>query len=91
MRVAWTPAAAADLEEISDYLYEQSPETCLRLVRKIYSAASDLKTFPHRGRAGKKEGTRELVITGLPYIVVYQVSRETVRIIRVLHGARRWP
>jgi plasmid stabilization system protein ParE len=36
-------------------------------------------------------GTRELVIVGTPYIAAYQLSTDTIRILRVLHGAQRWP
>ncbi len=91
MRIMWTPAAAGDLEEIADFLYEQTPETAIRLVQAIYSAPSVLKKFPKRGRPGRKEGTRELVIPSLPYLIIYEVTGETVQILRILHGARRWP
>jgi toxin ParE1/3/4 len=47
--------------------------------------------FPHRGRPGKKEGTRELVLSPLPYLVVYGISGDAVHIVRVLHGAQKWP
>lgn len=33
----------------------------------------------------------ELVITNLPYIVVYRRSAETVDILRVFHTATDWP
>jgi toxin ParE1/3/4 len=42
------------------------------------------------GRPGRVQGTRERVITGTPYLVVYRVRHE-VEILRVLHGAMRWP
>jgi toxin ParE1/3/4 len=42
------------------------------LIREIYNAPTTLKNFPNRGRAGKTEGTRELVMPSLPYIIVYQ-------------------
>ena len=48
-------------------------------------------TFPNRGRAGKKEGTRELVMAPLPYIVVYTVREDVVYVVRILHGAQQWP
>lgn len=91
MRIAWTPAAADDLEQISNYLYEQNPAAAVRLVRQIYSAAFALQKFPNQGRPGKKEGTRELVLAGLPYIIIYEISGQTLRMARVLHGAQRWP
>jgi plasmid stabilization system protein ParE len=41
-----------------------------------------------RGRLGREPGTRELVVTRLPYVVVYAVRDDTVWIVRVLHTAR---
>ena len=57
-------------------------------MRAIYKAPSALLSFPHRGRPGKKENTRELVLSPLPYIVVYRIAGDAVHILRVLHGAR---
>ena len=91
MRLRWTASAAEDLERIADYLFEKTPENAAHLVRKIYDAPSALKTFPNRGRPGRKQGTREFVIPSLPYIIVYQVTGEIVHIVRVLHGAQDWP
>ena len=48
-------------------------------------------TFPNRGRLGKKDGTRELVLSPLPYIVVYTVHGDLINIVRILHGAQQWP
>ena len=50
-----------------------------------------LPTWPHRGRPGRWPGTRELIIPGTPYIVPYRVKGDLVEILRILHGARRWP
>ena len=90
MRVRWTPAAAADLENIANYLFEQTPENAARLIREIYLAPKGLESFPKRGRVGKKEGTRELVLPSLPYVIVYRVTSESVYILRVLHGSQDW-
>ncbi len=37
------------------------------------------------------EGTRELVVAGLPYLVVYRLSDQVVEVLRVLHHAQEWP
>jgi addiction module RelE/StbE family toxin len=50
-----------------------------------------LVQFPEMGRPGRIEGTRELVISRTPYIAAYRILGETVRILRVLHGAQLWP
>lgn len=83
--------AADDLERISSYLFEKTPLHAPELVRAIYSAPAVLLQFPRRGRPGKKEGTRELALTRLPYIVVYRVSGDIIHILRILHGAQKWP
>ena len=58
-------------------------------IRKLYNAARSLKQMPMRGRIGQIAGTRELVMTPLPYIIVYGVEREIVHIFRVLHAGDR--
>jgi plasmid stabilization system protein ParE len=44
MQVRWTSAAANDLENIANYLFEQTPENAARLIREIYDTPSSLKT-----------------------------------------------
>ena len=91
MRIVWTTSAVIDLEQISDYLLEKHPELATTTIQRIFGSVSELKLFPARGRPGRKEGTRELVLTQLPYLAVYELVGETIRVLRVLHGARRWP
>ena len=91
MELRWTQEAAADLERIADYLFEHAPGHAERLVRSLYDAPPTLLMFPNRGRLGKKEGTRELVMSPLPYIVVYTVREDAVYVVRILQGAQQWP
>jgi toxin ParE1/3/4 len=91
MQLRWTEEAATDLERIADYLFEHVPERAPGLVRTIYDALGALLTFPHQGRPGRKDGTRELVLSPLPYVVVYAVRGDVVFIVRILHGAQHWP
>jgi len=44
---------------------------------------------PASGRPGRLRGTRELVVTGTPYIAAHRVVDDMVTILRVLHGARQ--
>jgi len=50
-----------------------------------------LADHPGMGRPGRVDGTRELVIAGLPYVVAYFHQGDTVTVLRVLHGAMKWP
>jgi toxin ParE1/3/4 len=79
MQLRWTEEAADDLERIADYLLTHTPDQAPELVRAVYDAPSALLTFPNRGRMGKKEGTRELVLSHLAILRelgIYQPMRQ---------------
>ena len=73
MQLRWTLEAATDFQPVAEYLVEHLPEQAALLVRTVHEAPALLLEFPHRGRAGKKVGTRELVNPSLPYLIVYTV------------------
>lgn len=50
-----------------------------------------LKTFPSRGRPGGKDGTGELILSGLAYVVIYQVKEDVVFVVRIPHATQEWP
>jgi toxin ParE1/3/4 len=91
MRLRWAPAAADDLEHIHGYLVEHHPDLARPTIVEIYEAIRSLKAFTYRGRPGREEGTRELVLRRLPYLVVYRVKDETIEILHVHHAAQKRP
>jgi toxin ParE1/3/4 len=90
MRVRWTTDAANDLEGICDYVAETNAESARRVAKAVVESIASLHTFPNRGRPGRVEGTRELVLTPLPYVAVYDVHGD-IQVLRILHGAQQWP
>lgn len=93
MRLLWLDDAETDLEAIVEYLSERNPEAALQARDAVRQLVGLLADQPALGRPGRVAGTRELVIARTPYIVAYSVDvrSDTVIILRVLHGARRWP
>lgn len=81
-------AAASDLEEISNYLRLHYPLLAASPVLRIYDASKSLKRLPERGRPGRLNGTRELVLAPLPYLILYSVRDDSVNVLRILHGAQ---
>jgi toxin ParE1/3/4 len=88
MIVRWTEKACLSLEQITHHIANDNPEAATRTTEHIYARIEELVTFPHRGRLGRKEGTRELVLAPLPYIVVYRVKESTVEILQIRHSAQ---
>lgn len=86
----WTPEAITDREAIYDYIEADNPAAALALDELFEQKASRLIDHPQMGRKGREAGTRELV-AHRNYILVYDVTADSVRILRVLHTARQWP
>jgi toxin ParE1/3/4 len=92
MEVRWSLQAADDLERIVKYIQQDNPEAARRAAQTIYERAGGLQTLPNRGRPGRVNGTRELALPPLPFVIVYRVLQDdVVEIANVIHGAQRWP
>jgi toxin ParE1/3/4 len=91
VRVEWLRAALDNLNAVAEYISRDNPAAAARAVAAIVNAAEQLKRFPASGRPGRVPGTRELVVSGTPYIVPYRVRGDAVELLRVFHAARKWP
>lgn len=90
MRVRWSPDAAEDLASIYRYQKAAWPARAQTTVTALYSAIMSLPGAPHKGRPGRNPGTRELVISPMPYLIVYRVEREAIQIVRIRHASQGW-
>ncbi len=88
MLLRWTPAAAADLENISEYLKNRHPRYREPTMRKLYAAIHSLKESPHRGRPGREDATGEFLFPPLPYVAVYRVKEQIIEILRIHHTSQ---
>lgn len=91
MRIEWSDAALDNLDQAVEYIAEDKPAAAAKVAQKIWDATQRLAEQPGIGRPGRVEGTRELVISGLPYIVPYVVKGDRVIVLRVMHAAMKWP
>ena len=91
----WTDLAGIDLEKIEAHItQENSPSVAIDVVMNIIDNAHlILPDHPRAGRQGRLKNTRELVIDGVPFIVIYRENnrRNCLEILRVLHDAQQWP
>ncbi|OGQ88372.1 MAG: hypothetical protein A2464_02825 [Deltaproteobacteria bacterium RIFOXYC2_FULL_48_10] len=91
MQVKWTRKALLNLDEAIDYIATDKPIAAAEVGAKIWNAAKMLADHPGIGRPGRIAGTRELVISGLPFILPYAERNGAIFILRVLHTSMRWP
>lgn len=92
MNISYTPEAEADLTSIHQYLSKYNTEKANEYIARILQSIRFLGSFPLIGRPGRVEGTRELSLSGLPYIVIYHIKNETdVEILAIKHERQRYP
>lgn len=90
MKVRWLKAAIAAVHAIHSRISIDNPQAAKRVVQEIESATARLKEFPLSGRQGEVNGTREVVVRNLPYVIVYRIRGDVVEILRVFHAATDW-
>jgi addiction module RelE/StbE family toxin len=91
MKLIIRESAYADLERIYAWIARDSPVNAQSVVRRIDSAIEDKLTFfPFMGRRGKTPGTREWLVHGLPYVIVYKVDEaaDELTVLAIFHGAQ---
>ncbi|MGO8814652.1 MAG: type II toxin-antitoxin system RelE/ParE family toxin [Terriglobia bacterium] len=88
--IRWLKRALANLDAEAAFIARDHPAAA-RVVEAIAGTVELLAQHPALGRPGRVEGTRELVVPDTPYLVPYRVRGHTVEILRVFHGARKWP
>jgi addiction module RelE/StbE family toxin len=90
VRVIWTPEALQDRTDIWDYIAADNPRAAARMDELFSDAAARLADHPKLGRTGKIQGTRELVVHE-NYLLVYEISGETLWMLVLIHTSRQWP
>jgi len=91
MLLKWTHAALENIDDAVEYISQHRPAAATKVARKIWSAANSLIDHSELGRPGRVPGTRELLVSGLPFILSYTIKDQTIIILRVMHTSRKWP
>ncbi len=90
LKLRFTDRAESDMKAIRAYIARDRPRGAARVIARLASAARGLREFPEIGRRGSEAGTREFVVSPLPYILVYEIDEvgKTVAVLNVVHAAR---
>ena len=92
VRLFWTRPALSDLSARRANIARDSERAANETVARIVARAErQLSRLPESGHAGRIPKTRELVLSGTPYVPPYRIVGDSIHILRVFHSARRWP
>jgi toxin ParE1/3/4 len=90
--IVWLPRARKELTDAIAYIGQDNPIAALGQLDKIEHQIDMLLQHPKMGRPGRVRGTRELVISRTPFVVIYRLKKEPrIEVLRLLHGAQHWP
>jgi addiction module RelE/StbE family toxin len=89
-RIRWTVRALRRLDEIGAYIEKDDPDAAARVVARLVASVDMLAGLPSAGRIGRIKGTREFVLSDIPYIIPYRVLQD-IEIITVMHASQKWP
>ncbi|MCK5069023.1 MAG: type II toxin-antitoxin system RelE/ParE family toxin [Desulfocapsa sp.] len=91
MQIRWTYKALDNLDAAVEYIAADNPTAAQKVAKRIWDSVLLLKNQPGLGRPGRVVGTRELIISGLPYIIPYLEKDGTIVILRIMHSSIKWP
>lgn len=77
--------------DLREYVERDSDQNAALGAKRILKAIDLLQTHPEIGRPGRVVGTRELVVTGTPFLIPYRVRGERLELIAVFYGRQKWP
>ncbi len=90
--VRWTRSAREDLIDIHDYYAAKVDEHLAdRIIARIDDEVNFLHVFAMRTRLGRLAGTRELVLTTVPYVACVVIEEKIVHVIGIVHTAQKYP
>ena len=88
-KVIWSHEAAADLDEIAEYISRDSAFYAAAFVQGILDAARSLKEFSGRGRVVPElhdPNIREIFVE--EYRIIYGIEEKSVVVLGLVHGKR---
>lgn len=88
-RLIWSPRAASHLEDICEYIAEDSHVYARIFAQKVVGIVKSIRAFPQTGRIVPEYGDPNLreKLFG-DYRIVYRVKTDAIEIAAVCHGAR---
>jgi len=87
--IEWSLKAENDLNEIIDYIAQDSLEYALSFYEQVREKVENLILFPKMGRVVPEldePNIRELILRN--YRIIYRILGEKIQIVRLFHGSR---
>jgi toxin ParE1/3/4 len=91
LSIRWLPQAQSNRLEQLEFIAQDNPLAAINQDEEIERQINMLLAHPQMGRPGRVAGTRELVISSTPFVVIYRLQGQSIEVLRLLHSAQQWP
>jgi toxin ParE1/3/4 len=88
LSIKWTSPARQDILEATKHALEDDSAKAAKLADTIFKAVEQIALFPGSAPPGRIEGTRQLSLPKLPFVIIYKVGFTDLHILRILHTRR---
>lgn len=88
-QIRWSPRAAANFEDICNYIAKDSEHYAALFAKRVIALIKTIPQFPTAGRVVpeyKDKKLREKIYEN--YRIVYRIKGEWIEIVAICHGAR---
>lgn len=83
-----TPRANRDISEIAEHIAADNPSAALKLLVEFESVLDLISEFPKAGALREELGKGIRFVPKRPYLIFYELAKEGVLVLRILHGAK---
>jgi toxin ParE1/3/4 len=88
MHLRLSPLVPSDLEKIADYIAVDSPRHALRVLALLRTKMKKIARQPKLYRPRPELGPEARLAAVGPYVILFRIRQNSVRIERVVHGGR---
>jgi toxin ParE1/3/4 len=90
-RLVFSPRAEADLEEIGDYIARDNSARAVTFLDELREHCSAIVNAPQLYALREELGAGIRIAVHGRYLILFRADEESVRIERIVHGARYRP
>lgn len=92
MKIIWSPLSINRINEIADFISEDSPEAAKRWIDDLFKKVERIKEFPHSGRLVPETGRKDIreILFG-NFRIIYRTMLTEIAILTVRHSKQGLP
>lgn len=88
MPFSFSPIAANDLEEIADYIARDNPSRAVSFINELETHCHQIAELPEAYPLREDLAPKLRIAFHKNYAILFRLLEDTVRIERIVHGAR---